>query len=83
MIELALYIKRHNLKPEKVQDFIPGPMDVATCMYYTGVDPLSGERSMCPAASGSGGCNGRCCNTSSRKTTPTSARRWRRPIGWT
>ena len=43
MIDLALYLKRHGLKPEKVQDFIPGPMDIATCMYYTGLDPLSGE----------------------------------------
>ena len=43
MIELALYLKRHGLKPDKVQDFIPGPMDIATCMYYTGLDPMSGE----------------------------------------
>jgi uncharacterized radical SAM protein YgiQ len=43
MIELALYLKRHDLKPDKVQDFIPGPMDVATCMYYTGMDPATGE----------------------------------------
>jgi uncharacterized radical SAM protein YgiQ len=43
MVELALYLKRHKLKPDKVQDFIPGPMDIATCMYYTGVAPLSGE----------------------------------------
>ena len=43
MIDLALYLKRHNLKPDKVQDFIPGPMDLATCMYYTGLDPLTGK----------------------------------------
>ena len=43
MIDLALYLKRHGLKPDKVQDFIPGPMDIATCMYYTGLDPMSGE----------------------------------------
>lgn len=43
MISLALYLKRHGLKPDKVQDFIPGPMDIATCMYYTGLDPMSGE----------------------------------------
>jgi uncharacterized radical SAM protein YgiQ len=43
MIELALYLKRHSLRPDKVQDFIPGPMDIATCMYYTGIDPMSGE----------------------------------------
>jgi uncharacterized radical SAM protein YgiQ len=43
MIHLALYLKQHGLKPDKVQDFIPGPMDIATCMYYTGMDPISGE----------------------------------------
>jgi len=41
MIELAVYLKRHGLKPDKVQEFIPGPMDAATCMYYTGLDPFS------------------------------------------
>jgi len=39
MIELALYLKRHGYRPDKVQDFIPLPMDVATCMYHTGLDP--------------------------------------------
>ncbi len=43
MIELALYLKRTGYRPDKVQDFIPGPMDLATCMYHTGIDPLSGE----------------------------------------
>ncbi len=43
MVRLALYLKRHGLRPDKVQDFIPGPMDIATCMYYTGLDPTSGE----------------------------------------
>jgi uncharacterized radical SAM protein YgiQ len=43
MIRLAEYLKRHDLKPDKVQDFIPGPMDVATSMYYTGLDPATGE----------------------------------------
>ncbi|MCE5266591.1 MAG: YgiQ family radical SAM protein [Planctomycetaceae bacterium] len=43
MIDLALYLKRHGLKPDKVQDFIPAPMDIATCMYHTGLDPMTGE----------------------------------------
>jgi uncharacterized radical SAM protein YgiQ len=43
MIDVAIYLKQNNLKPDKVQDFIPGPMDIATCMYYTGLDPMSGE----------------------------------------
>ncbi|HEY8079550.1 MAG TPA: YgiQ family radical SAM protein [Labilithrix sp.] len=42
-IELALYLKRQNLRPRQVQDFIPTPMAVATTMFYTGIDPLTGE----------------------------------------
>lgn len=43
MIELAIYLKQHDMRPDKVQDFIPGPMDIATCMYYTGMDPIDGQ----------------------------------------
>ncbi len=43
MIEAALFLKRTGYRPDKVQDFIPGPMDVATCMYHTGLDPMTGE----------------------------------------
>ncbi|MEQ8766361.1 MAG: YgiQ family radical SAM protein [Planctomycetota bacterium] len=39
MIELAVYLKGQGYKPRQVQDFIPAPMDVATAMYYTGLDP--------------------------------------------
>jgi uncharacterized radical SAM protein YgiQ len=41
MIELALFLKQNGYKPEQVQDFIPAPLDVATCMYYTGLDPFT------------------------------------------
>jgi radical SAM superfamily enzyme YgiQ (UPF0313 family) len=40
-IAMALYLKRHNLRPLRVQDFIPTPMSVAATMYHTGLDPLS------------------------------------------
>jgi uncharacterized radical SAM protein YgiQ len=43
MIGLALFLKRTGYRPDKVQDFIPLPMDLATCMYYTAMDPLTGE----------------------------------------
>ena len=43
MIELALFLKRAGCKPEQVQDFIPAPFDVATAMYHTGRDPMSGR----------------------------------------
>ena len=41
MIELAVFLKQRGYKPLQVQDFIPAPMDIATCMYYTGLDPIS------------------------------------------
>lgn len=43
MIELALFLKRNGYRPDQVQDFIPAPFDVATCMYYTGLDPFTKE----------------------------------------
>jgi len=48
MIELAVYLKRTGYRPEKVQEFIPAPMEVATCMFYTGIDPLTGEEVYVP-----------------------------------
>jgi len=41
MIELAVFLKKHGYRPRQVQDFIPAPMDIATCIYYTGIDPLT------------------------------------------
>jgi uncharacterized radical SAM protein YgiQ len=43
-IELARWLKRQNLRPRQIQEFIPTPMAMATAMYVTGIDPLSGER---------------------------------------
>ena len=36
-------LKRNGYRPDQVQDFIPAPFDVATCMYFIGVDPFSKE----------------------------------------
>ncbi len=44
MIEVALYLKRHNLEVEQVQDFTPTPGSLSTCIYHTGKDPFTGER---------------------------------------
>jgi uncharacterized radical SAM protein YgiQ len=48
MVDLALFLKRSGHQPDKVQDFIPGPMDIATCMYHTGIDPMSGRKVYVP-----------------------------------
>jgi hypothetical protein len=42
MIALAQFLKRTGFRPDKVQDFIASPMDIATCMYHTGIEPISG-----------------------------------------
>ncbi len=41
MIELALFLKHNGYRPDQVQDFIPAPMDIAACMYHTGIDPIT------------------------------------------
>lgn len=51
MVEVALYLKRHRLRVEQVQDFTPTPGSLATCIYYTGKDPFSGERLHVPRSS--------------------------------
>ena len=42
-IELAQFIKEMGYHPEQVQDFIPTPGTLSTCMWYTGLNPLTGE----------------------------------------
>ena len=44
MIDLAVFLKRNGYRPDQVQDFIPAPFDIATCMYYTGIDPFTKEQ---------------------------------------
>lgn len=43
-VKLAEYIHRSGHMPEQVQDFYPTPGTVSTCMYYTGINPLTMEK---------------------------------------
>lgn len=43
-IELAEYLRDLGYMPEQVQDFYPTPSTMSTVMYYTGIDPRSGEK---------------------------------------
>lgn len=43
-IELAEYIRDMGHIPEQVQDFYPTPGTMSTCMYYTGINPLTKEK---------------------------------------
>jgi len=47
-INLALYLKNNNQRPEQVQDFYPTPATASTCMYYTGIDPFTMEKVYVP-----------------------------------
>ena len=40
-VALAVYLKKHGARPEQVQDFYPTPGTISTCMYYTGIDPIT------------------------------------------
>jgi uncharacterized radical SAM protein YgiQ len=40
--ELASYLSAKHMRPEQVQDFMPLPMTLSTCMYYTGKHPMTG-----------------------------------------
>jgi len=40
-VRLAEFLKAGNFRPEQVQDFIPTPMTPATCMFLTGIDPVT------------------------------------------
>lgn len=44
MLELALLLKNIGIKVEQVQDFTPTPGTIATCMFYSGLDPMTGKR---------------------------------------
>ena len=43
-IELAEFIKKMGYHPQQVQDFIPTPGTLSTCMWYSGINPLTGAR---------------------------------------
>ena len=40
-VELALFLKKHNIRPEQVQDFYPTPGTISTAMFWTGLDPYT------------------------------------------
>lgn len=50
-IELAQYIKQWGYTPEQVQDFYPTPGSLSTAVYYTGMDPLTGQNVYVPKSS--------------------------------
>lgn len=47
-INLAVYLKEHNINPQQVQDFYPTPGTISTCMFYTGLDPFTMKKVYVP-----------------------------------
>jgi uncharacterized radical SAM protein YgiQ len=47
-VELALFLKKHNIRPEQVQDFYPTPGTISTAMFYTGLNPFTLEKIYVP-----------------------------------
>ena len=47
MASLAAETKELNFHLEQVQDFTPTPMTMATEMYYTGINPETGDKVFC------------------------------------
>ena len=44
MLNLSLWLKQRNFKPDQVQTFYPSPMALATAMYYSQRNPLEKVR---------------------------------------
>lgn len=44
MQQLADETKKMRYRPEQVQDFTPTPMTLSTTMFYTGIDPYTGQK---------------------------------------
>lgn len=42
-VSLAEFLRDMHMQPEQVQDFIPTPGSLSTAMYYTGINPLTGQ----------------------------------------
>ncbi len=47
-VKLAEYVRDLGYTPEQVQDFYPTPSTLSTCMFYTGIHPLTGEKVYVP-----------------------------------
>jgi uncharacterized radical SAM protein YgiQ len=47
-IQLAEFIRDMGYNPEQVQDFYPTPGSLSTAMYYTGINPLTGQKVYVP-----------------------------------
>ena len=47
-VELAVFLKKYGFVPDQVQDFYPTPGTLATCIYYSEMDPFSMQKVYVP-----------------------------------
>lgn len=43
MADLAVFLKDRKIRPQQINDFLPAPMELATSIYFTGLDPFTLE----------------------------------------
>jgi len=43
-LEFALYLLKRRLSPQQIQDYLPLPMTLSSCLYYTETNPFTGEK---------------------------------------
>ncbi|MCL2663619.1 MAG: YgiQ family radical SAM protein [Oscillospiraceae bacterium] len=65
-LELAVYMNKKGFQPEQVQIFYPTPGTISTCMYYTGLDPMTMKSMHVP-------------RTIHEKTVQRALMQWKRP----
>ncbi|MBU2573586.1 MAG: YgiQ family radical SAM protein [Elusimicrobia bacterium] len=41
MAELAVFLRERRIRPQQINDFLPAPMELATSIYHTGLDPFT------------------------------------------
>jgi uncharacterized radical SAM protein YgiQ len=41
MAELGVFLKERHIRPQQINDFLPAPMELATSIYFTGLDPFT------------------------------------------
>ena len=47
-LSLALYLMKKKIHPEQIQDFTPLPLTLSGCIYYTEMQPFTGEKVYVP-----------------------------------
>jgi uncharacterized radical SAM protein YgiQ len=47
-IDMAVFLKKHNLKPLQINDFLPAPGEYATAIYYSEINPENMEKVYVP-----------------------------------